>query len=71
MKNIEILAKELKKEYSRQWRQRNKMKVNTYYKEWRSQNGEKIKTYQQNYWNKKAIEALEEEYGKNTSPLNL
>jgi len=48
-------AQATKAEYQRQYRQRNRERLNEYRKAWNKANPEKVKQYQENYWNKKAI----------------
>lgn len=50
--------KELKRQYMRRWRAKNRDKVNDYNRDyirrWRRKNPDKVKEYQQRYWLKKA-----------------
>lgn len=61
---IENKAIELKREYQRKWREKNKEKLNAYYKEWRKNNPEKIKEYDRNYWEKRAAKELKQSNNK-------
>lgn len=47
-------AKELRKEYYKNWRKANREKVNEYQKKWRNSNKEKAAKNQANYWERKA-----------------
>lgn len=49
-------AEELKKEYFRQWKANNRVKINQYQRQWRSKNKDKVKEYERKYWEKKAQE---------------
>lgn len=62
--NITETAKELRNEYQRKWKSRNRDKINQYQREWRAKNKDKCKQYNQRYWERKA-EQLEKERGSN------
>jgi len=49
-------AKELKKQYFKEYREKNKDRIKETYSKWRKENKDKVKQYNQNYWNKKALE---------------
>lgn len=49
-------AKAARREYHRQWRAKNREKVNAYQKKWREENPEKFQEYVENSWEKKASE---------------
>lgn len=42
-----------KKDYYRNYREKNKERLNNYQKEWRAKNKEKVKIYNERYWNSK------------------
>lgn len=60
VKNSE--AEEIKREYLRSWRAKNKEHIRKYAKEWREKNKEKLKQYEEKHWSKKALEKNKEEY---------
>ena len=47
-------ARELRRVYKREYRRRNRDKVNQQQREWRTRNPEKVKEYQKKYWERKA-----------------
>lgn len=49
-------AKEAKAQYAKEYRLKNRDKLNQYRKQWAQDNPEKIKQYQETYWKKKAKE---------------
>lgn len=49
-------AIELKKQYMKTWREKNKGKINEYQRKWREKNREKVKKYNAEYWERKANE---------------
>lgn len=49
-------AKELKREYNRDWRKRNNEHVKEYQRQWRSENKDKEVLYRERYWEKKSLE---------------
>lgn len=49
-------AIELKKQYMKTWRKKNKGKINEYQRKWREKNREKVKKYNAEYWERKANE---------------
>jgi len=49
-------ARQLKRVYQRQWRQKNSDHVNEYFRQWRRDNPDKIKKYNSDYWERKAAE---------------
>lgn len=53
---IKKQATELKRQYYKEYRAKNKERINKKYKEWRENNKDKVKEYNRNYWNKKALE---------------
>lgn len=48
------LAEKLQREYYREYRQKNRERINAYNRQWRKENPEKTKEYQERYWKKKA-----------------
>ena len=54
-----MTATELKREYYKKYREKNKEQIKKKYKEWRDNNKEKVKEYNRNYWNKKASEVAD------------
>lgn len=47
-------AQEMRREYKRQYRDRNRDKINAQQRAWGARNRDKLKEYQQKYWEKKA-----------------
>lgn len=45
--------------YQKQWRRKNREKVNAYQRQWKKDNPDKVKQYNASYWEKKAAEAAE------------
>ena len=54
------MAKEKQREYMRNWRKRNKDRVNAYMRKYRKENPEKIAEINKRYWERKALEEMEE-----------
>lgn len=54
-------AKRLRAEYQREYKRKNKAKINEYNRTWRKANPEKVKQYNINYWQKKTAQAAEVE----------
>lgn len=52
-------AKQLRRDYNRNYREANKERISQKQKEWREANKDKLKAYTSNYWNKKAKELQE------------
>ena len=57
-KNIEMTekAKELKREYYKKYRDKNKAAIKEYHKSWRDRNPDKVKQADIRYWERKANE---------------
>jgi len=49
-----------RKSYLREYRKKNKEKINQYQREWRQENKEKVISYQKKYWNKRCMEVEHE-----------
>lgn len=47
-------AKEQQRIYKREWRRKNREKINRQQREWRARNPEKVMEYQARYWEKVA-----------------
>lgn len=48
--------RQIRREYARAWRAKNRAHIREYSKAWRKANPEKIRQYQEKYWNRKLIE---------------
>lgn len=59
MDTITTRAQELRREYARQWRQKNRDKVKAYNEAWRKKHPEKAREYQARYWERRANADLE------------
>ena len=46
-------AKAVKREYYREYRKKNRERLNAYLRRWRSENAEKLRGYVQQYWERK------------------
>lgn len=55
-----MTAKDIKREYYKKYREKNKDRIKETYKKWRDNNKDKVKQYNQNYWNKKALEVADD-----------
>lgn len=42
-----------KREYWKEYRDKNRDKINSYHREWRDKNKDKVKEYNKNYWLKR------------------
>ncbi|HHB2062801.1 TPA: hypothetical protein ACOQ5G_005731 [Bacillus cereus] len=51
---LSAAALEAKREYQRQWREKNRERCNAYMNKWRKENPEKVKGYMDAHWEKKA-----------------
>lgn len=58
--NLNELVKIEQSNYHREWCMKNKDKVNQYAREWRRKNKDKVKQYNTEYWEKKALESIEQ-----------
>lgn len=54
MEGLAVQAQEAQREYKRQYRDRNREKINRQQREWRAGHPEKVKQYQKRYWEKVA-----------------
>lgn len=72
MEGLTLQAQEARRNYKRQYRARNREKVNRQQREWRADNPEKVKEYQKRYWEKKAknLRASWADYGISKKRLN-
>lgn len=51
-------AREARAQYMREYRQRNKDRLNAYARQWRKNNPEKVTSYTEKQWEKKAKEGI-------------
>lgn len=58
-------ALKARKEYARQYRAKNRDRLNEYKRKWRKANPEKVNEYTERYWNKKAAEMKGSEMNEN------
>lgn len=65
-------AVEARKAYQREYRRRNRDKINSRRKNWRAENREKVQRYNREYWERRAkgIRASWEDYGITSERLN-
>lgn len=54
LEKLTLQAQEARRDYKRQYRARNREKVNRQQREWRAKNPERVKEYQKRYWEKRA-----------------
>lgn len=54
-------AKMARREYMRQWREKNKEHYNEYMRKWKAKNKDKVKQYNKEYWERKAKELMQQE----------
>lgn len=54
MEGLTVQAQEVRREYKRQYRRKNRERINRQQREWRANNSEKVKEYQKRYWEKAA-----------------
>ena len=52
MDDLDELAKQIRREYKRKWRDANREHIKQYCREWVKQNPDKIKERDQRYWQK-------------------
>ena len=72
LEELTLQAQEARRDYKRQYRVRNREKINRQQREWRADNPERVKEYQKRYWEKKAKNprASWKDYGINKERLN-
>lgn len=68
MEGLTVQAQEAQREYKKQYRDRNREKINRQQREWRAGHPEKVKQYKKRYWEKvaentKDIRASWQDYG--------
>lgn len=68
MGGLSVQAQEVRRDYKRQYRLRNREKINGQQRAWRKKNPDKVKEYQAQYWERRAekgknIRASWEDYG--------
>lgn len=54
-------AKEARKQYTREYRRKNKDHLNEYRRQWAQDNPDKVRQYQETYWKNKAAQEGGEE----------
>lgn len=57
-------ARAARAEYGRNYRKKNRERLNAYQRDWNKRNPEKVKLYQERYWAKKAGEWYDGEEAK-------
>lgn len=75
MKELTIQAQEARRNYQREYRRRNRDKINSQRKNWRAENRDKVQQYNREYWERKAgkakgIRASWGDYGITPERLN-
>ena len=58
---LSVAAKEIRRNYHRQWRKENRQHINNYHRQWRKENRDKVKEYNKRYWENLAKEQQEKE----------
>lgn len=58
MEGLTIQAQEARRDYKRQYRLKNREKINRQQREWRAGNPDRVKQYQRKYWEKVAAKAV-------------
>lgn len=56
--DMTLEAQEARRVYKREYRHKNREKINQKQREWRAANSEKVKVYQMRYWEKKAKDEI-------------
>ena len=51
-------AQEARRIYKREYRRKNREKINRQQREWRARNSDKVREYQARYWERKAVREL-------------
>lgn len=75
LEELTLQAQEERRDYKRQYRARNREKINRQQREWRANNPDRVKQYQRKYWEKAAekrrnIRASWEDYNITPERLN-
>ena len=72
MKELTLQAQEARRNYQREYRRRNRDKINSQRKNWRAENRDRVRQYNREYWERKAkgIRASWEDYGITPERLN-
>ena len=52
--NVDERAKTQRREYMRQYREKNRERIREYQRQWAKDNPDKVKQHQENYWRNKA-----------------
>lgn len=55
--DLSIKAREVKNEYAREYRKKNRDRLKEYYKEYRAGHKEEVKEYNRRYWERKVAQA--------------
>lgn len=58
-----MTAQEAKRNYKREWRAKNRERINARQREWRKENRDRVRQYDEKYWNGKAEERGKAEGG--------
>ncbi len=58
MEGLTVQAQEARRDYKRQYRLKNREKINRQQREWRVGNPDRVKQYQRKYWEKVAAKAV-------------
>lgn len=58
MEGLTVQAQEARRDYKRQYRLKNREKINRQQREWRAGNPDRVKQYQRKYWEKVAAKAV-------------
>lgn len=75
MEGLTIQAQEARRDYKRQYRLKNREKINRQQREWRAGNRDRVKQYQRKYWERAAAKAVNirasyQDYGITPERLN-
>lgn len=62
MKEDDERLKEIKREYYRDWREKNRDRYNAYQRQWREKNRQKVAEYNQRYWENKVNQINDKSY---------
>ena len=57
MAELSAQAQEVRREYKRRYRIRNREKINSQQRAWRKKNPDKVKEYQARYWERNAVKS--------------